>query len=106
MDYYLVKYKEDWADEMSIYGHMVLNQEEYEAYISGLNELKDLEFYCGSNQEIYYSSNKKLKEDLEFIKITEDEADTLEKLGLTNVGEIPDDQIFELADESLLEKLD
>lgn len=105
MDYYLVKYKGDWADEMSIYGHMVLNQEKYETYLSGLNELKKLKFHCGSNQEIYYSSNDELKKDLEFIKITENETNTLEKLGLTFVGKIPDDQIFELADESLLEKL-
>ena len=63
--YYLVKYSDNWADEMDIDGFALLTEELYDEFISMVNKICDLlrdgetfEYYIGTNKFIIHDHEK------------------------------------------------
>lgn len=59
--YYLVKYNDNWADEMDINGFALFTEEEHDEFISMVNKICDLlragetfEYYIGTNEFIIH----------------------------------------------------
>ena len=59
--YYLVKYNDNWADEIDIEGFALFTEEEYDEFISMINKVCDLlragktfEYYIGTNEFIIH----------------------------------------------------
>lgn len=102
--YYLVKYKANWADEFDVYGHEVLNEEEFKLYTAGLDNLHELEYCFGTNQEIHYKSNESLKKDFTFQELTQAEYEVLKSTGLLRAGDMPGDQVYEIGYDVLRKK--
>lgn len=88
MKYYLLKYSDNWADEMDIDGYVVIDENrkaELEKAIEYLNEHKLGICHCiGSNEEIEYAE---VSEDLYSIReLSPDEYKILEKLNILEIG--------------------
>lgn len=89
----LVKFSDNWADEMDIEGCRVYSKDSWEKY----RKLAKREFkengsyvYCvGTNEEIEYSSYKDFISCFEVKDITIGQYDVLEKLGLDCMGFFP-----------------
>lgn len=63
--YYLVKYNNNWADEMDIDGFALFTKEEYDEFISIVNKICDLlragetfEYYVGTNEIIIHDHER------------------------------------------------
>ena len=84
-NYYLVKYDDNWADEVDIDGHTVLRQEEFDKLNKALDKVGYLTFYVGTNEEIEYE-NDELVRPLEASLITPTQYRTLKLLNIDSVG--------------------
>jgi hypothetical protein len=80
--FYLLKYSDNWADEMDIDGHAVLTSEEYNEFNSKVDELEYLWFSVGTNEDIEYESNESIKRAYSVSAILEDDVDVLDRLGI------------------------
>ena len=75
--YYLVKYSDNWADEMDIDGFALLTEELYDEFISMVNKIRELlragetfEYYVGSNEFIFYDDEKYFADSFKTQRIT------------------------------------
>lgn len=84
--YYLVRYADDWSDEMDIDGHVVLNENRYIDFEIALDHMNYLWFSVGTNQEIEYESNEQIREVVEVNEISEQDFQTLNRLDLLSTG--------------------
>jgi hypothetical protein len=84
--YYVVTYEDNWADEMDIDRHCVLNEEQYEELQKALKETNGFEFYIGTNEEIYYDDNDSIMSVIDIKKIDKTQYDVLQKLNLLSRG--------------------
>lgn len=89
-DMVLLKFEDNWADEMDVAGYEVitLRQLEHfnkrvEAYFS---ENDSFEYYFGTNEFIEYNSAIELLSKYSVLTITETDYQTLNKLGLLKFG--------------------
>jgi hypothetical protein len=78
--YYLVKYKDCWADEFYVEG-LALLDEVYKEYFDYLtNRDLPITHYIGTNEEIEYTDIEKLVKCYTWIKISYEECITIQKL--------------------------
>lgn len=116
----LVKFRDNWADEMDVYGSRVMTKEDWEKYIhiatecfqdyynhienenqnddsdveNYWDEYGSIEFCIGSNESIEYMSVAAFKSCFTVVEITDNEAEVLMKCGLDNFGFFPE-EVFE-----------
>lgn len=72
-DWTLVKYADNWADEMDIAGFMVVSNEELEEWKSKIPNREFL-FSIGNNEEVEYSNKEEFLEQHTFTPLTKEQA--------------------------------
>lgn len=86
----LVKFDDNWGDEMDIEGHFVLPEEAFTKYkveAKAYFEINDELLYpVGSNEDIEYMSYDELMDRYMVVSITQEEYNVLVKLGLETAG--------------------
>lgn len=89
-DIIILKFKDNWADEMDVEGYEVITLgqlryfiEKAEEYFSNNNSL---EYYFGTNEYIEYTSSTELLSKYSILDITETDYQNLNKLGLLKFG--------------------
>lgn len=95
MKRYLVKYKDNWADEMDIVGGIIMTEAEYKDYmkvaeIAFREEGDFITFGVGSNEEITYDTFEDFAKTITVFELTEEEFQTCVKLGLVYFGNFPE----------------
>lgn len=100
--YKLVKWADNWADEMDLDGFKLMTNEEYDAYIAGWKkafEYKGSYTMCvGTNEDIEYDSFEQFESTLEVNALENGEYRTIiEHLGETYgfFPDVPDDDMIE-----------
>ncbi|MEK5036247.1 hypothetical protein MKY96_32880 [Paenibacillus sp. FSL R7-0302] len=83
---YLMKYSDNWADEMDVQGHCIINQNDMEYFIDSAEMVDYSDFYVGTNEEITYKGKQSVLKAVKFIEITKEESEVLERLGLDDCG--------------------
>jgi len=79
-DKVLVQWNSDWADEMDIYGYIVVTKEEADAFKKKAKNTKEpFSVYVGTNEEIDYPDGEALLDELTFQNLTEEECKTIQK---------------------------
>ncbi|MEC0031032.1 hypothetical protein P4L24_24630 [Bacillus cereus] len=86
MKLYLLKFDDNWADEMDLDGHMVLTEEQHEKFQERVKRAAPFTFYVGTNEEIEYDDTDELERAYEIEEMTEEDRKILQKLGITNTG--------------------
>lgn len=95
--YYLLKYEENWADEMDIDGYKVLTEKEKIEFEKNVHKIQseeiEVNFCIGSNEDILYNEEDEDDENClrvdnayEITEITETEYSILNKLDMTDIG--------------------
>lgn len=78
---YLVKWSDDWADEMIIVGLTIMSESQLKAFRSQYEKWFDynsaLEFFCGTNEQIDYSSYTEFMKAFDIVALTDIEAHVL-----------------------------
>lgn len=74
-----VTWKTNWADEMDISGHLIMDQSEWDEFVRDVKKQKDLEIVIGSNQIIPYENGEELLSELKAVPITPEEEMVLNK---------------------------
>lgn len=87
----LVKYSDNWADEMDISGFNVLAEDQWNAHLAiakkVFEENGSITYGVGTNEDVEFSSFKQYLSRFKVITITDEEAATLSKL--FGVGKYP-----------------
>ncbi len=80
--FHLIKYNDNWADEMDLDGFRLMERKEYKEFVKGIRAIKEfpLEIYFGTNQEVTFESVEDIMKSLKFETVTEDEFALLEAL--------------------------
>lgn len=77
----LVRFNDNWADEMDIVGFQVVTQQEWDDFVKLAHKLRyPSETYFGTNEFNEYDTVEELLACYEVTEITEDQAQTLENL--------------------------
>lgn len=81
MKYFLIKFSDNWADEMDIRGFETFTESEYNEYISQLDKIEyPVEVGIGTNESLEYLSKEDYLRKLTVVEIEQSELDTLNKL--------------------------
>lgn len=96
----LVKYEDNWADEMDIYGFHILTDETWEKFLALINRVKDLPDFqlnigVGSNEDIDYDSVEDLLNVLTATDISDKDAEVIKNNFNLPYGQFPGDQLLE-----------
>lgn len=90
----LVKYSDNWADEMDVEGCRVYRKSEWDIFCKAAKmEFKEngsYVYYVGTNEDIEYRSYEDFMSQFEVKSITKDQLDVIEKLGLDCMGFFPE----------------
>lgn len=90
MAYYLLRYEDNWADEMDLDGFVVLDEEEMYDFNIAMGILSNTDFYAefcvGTNQEVIYDDYSSLLRAYEVVEIFESQYLTLNGLDLLSSG--------------------
>lgn len=94
MGYKLLKYQDNWADEMNVDGVYVFeNIEECNKFKENIKlikfeieEVEGIEFYIGTNESITYDAHHLIEDSYDVIEINEAEYMVLKKLNLETRG--------------------
>ncbi len=80
MQFKLVKFKSDYADEFDVYGLKVYNEEEFAKFNEDLNKIKyPVEHYFGTNEAVEFYNKDSLLKKYEISDITEDQYNFVKK---------------------------
>lgn len=84
MNYYLIKYRDNWADEMDIYGFtLVSSLQDKESLLDDAldawEETEEAEYSVGTNEQIWYEDIEDVRRAYTVVEIPEDEYNTLRK---------------------------
>ena len=80
MEKVLVIWEANWADEMNVYGFVIVSAEEASAFKKKARKIvSPFEIYVGTNEEIEYSDGKQFLKALTFRRITPEESKIIEK---------------------------
>lgn len=108
---WLVKFADNWADEMDVEGFIVLTNEEFVGYahliedtVKAINSGREFEWFIGTNEWIGYCEGETFKEAFSFEVIDDRFANVLKALlleGYGSYGLIPssEDMAYFLEDE-------
>jgi hypothetical protein len=90
--WYLVKYDDNWADEMDLSSHTVIDGETFEKFKKALDTNPSFTFYVGTNEEIEYGGKygQDAEDAVSYEEITQEEYNTLKRLGLASSGRFAD----------------
>ncbi len=96
----LIKYEDNWADEMDIYGFHILSDETWEKFLALLDRVNELPNFqlnigVGSNEDIDYDSVEDLLKVFTASDISDDEAAVIQKNFKLPYGQFPGDQLLE-----------
>ncbi len=71
-DFWLVKYKDNWADEMDLDGFRVMDKKELDEFVKNIGALKNFPFevYFGTNQGVEFESVKDIMKAFKFVPLT------------------------------------
>ena len=87
MEQVLVKWSDNWADEMNIEGFNIFTKTEWNEFKTKLkNAKKEFTIGVGSNEDINYKDGRKLLSNLSAKEITEDESKIIKKFLGNNWG--------------------
>lgn len=93
MKYYILKWSDNWADEINAKAVQVIDEEQYKTFQKNVslarkysNELGTFEISIGSNEEIEYKNVDKFLKKVDIKEIPEKDVKILEKYGLTKFG--------------------
>jgi hypothetical protein len=80
--YYLVKFKDNWADEMDLDGFRLMTMNEWDEFVKNINSLKyfPFEVYFGTNEFIEYRNPEEILNRFQMTPLTADEHHTLKQL--------------------------
>jgi len=74
----LLKYKDDWADEMDINGFLIVDKETYDKYMKLLKEwpnpYRPIEVYVGTNESVEFYNLRDFKDRVKKREISDEEA--------------------------------
>lgn len=91
MNYYMLTWQANWADEMNVNGFIILNEKEYEKFIENSKKASksrnSFEIGVGSNEDIYYENIDELFDSIFIEKITEEEYEVFKNHDLISFGE-------------------
>ena len=88
MKYYICFYNDNYADEFDVEGFLLATDEELDKLKKQLQEAfeemkqyrgAEFNYYCGSNQSIYYPSYESVLEAYTFNEISKEEYDVIKK---------------------------
>jgi len=79
MNRLLVRYRDNWADEMNVEGFEFFNKDEWPDIVAGIAD-KPFEVMVGSNQFIEYKNRADYLTHLKVTEISEEEYQTLVRL--------------------------
>jgi hypothetical protein len=92
--YLLVKYSDNWADEIDVEGFHLFTAQEWEAYQAAIKEFfnsnDELCFGIGTNEEIEYSDAEEYLDTLRANYISEQQYNVLKDLFPRGFGFFPD----------------
>jgi hypothetical protein len=84
---YLIKFDDNWCDEMDIDGHCVITEKTYLSLQEATKYNPEFTFYIGSNEEIEYGGDYINSKDVyEATEITHEQLKVLKELGLVERG--------------------
>ena len=90
LEYELIKFYDNWADEMDIYSFCLRPKgffKKFEEVVNKYFEFEDsLELYVGSNEEIVYESASEVLNSFYVENISKEEATTIKKLFNIEIG--------------------
>jgi hypothetical protein len=98
----LIKYKDNWADEMDVYGFHIMSEKAWNFFLSILDNNSehfddgDFSIGVGSNEEIHYKSKEDLLSAFEVVKVTDTTEATIRLNFKLPYGQFPIEQIAEL----------
>ncbi len=102
----LIKFSDNWADEMDIDGTAIKTEAEYEKYINAAKKAFEHEdviyFGVGSNEGIEYTSFEQFEKTLTVQPITDEIAEILTHLHFDDYGHFPEycfEEYYEKDDE-------
>lgn len=101
----LVKWSDNWADEMDIEGFVIMTDSEWKEYKQGIKEkIKPFSIGIGTNEEIDYDNGEDLLAKLTAKKLTSEEYKTISGIfgnywGFDQFQYVIEDNIAEEADE-------
>ncbi len=96
----LIKYKDNWADEMDIYGFHILSDETWEKFLAFLDRVKEIPDFqlnigVGSNEDIDYDSVESLLKAFTVTDIYAEDVASIESNFKLPYGQFPGDQLVE-----------
>jgi hypothetical protein len=81
--FYLVKYKDNWADEIDLDGHIVLEKDKFEMFDKIANTNPIFTMCIGTNEEIEYNKDwQTTSKAYSVIEITVEQYDVLKQLNI------------------------
>jgi hypothetical protein len=96
--FFLMKYSDNWGDEMDIEGTFVVSESDkntFQLALKGMkNEVVEVSFYIGSNEEMIYDEIEDFIASITFIEITPEDVATLIRLDMVSTGYA--EQVFDL----------
>lgn len=83
---YILKYKDNWADEIDVDGTIYLTELERIKFEGALDEFGNGDFYIGTNEWIAYDSKEDLMSKIRIIDIAEGQLEVLFELDMLVTG--------------------
>jgi hypothetical protein len=79
--YYLVKFTDNWADEMDLYGFRIMDGDQLDEFTKGIRAIKrfPLEVYFGTNEFVIYENQEDIMKCFMIQPITASEKSFLDR---------------------------
>jgi hypothetical protein len=105
--WYLIKYEDNWADEMDISSHTVIDEETHKKFLKALLKNPSFTMCVGTNEEIDYGTHGHRAEDAVCWKeMTQEEYNVLIRLGIARLGRFAERFIERVIDANWYENED
>jgi hypothetical protein len=101
--HFILKYNDNWADEMDISGFAVMTESERDEYFAVFKKVFDINgyytFVVGTNEEVEYNTLQDFTNAFHMSEITEEEAKVFSKFFGNEFGFFPTAEYVEFEDE-------
>jgi len=95
---YVIKYSDNWADEMDVCGWGLFSEEEKDNFLKVIDnyfeDACEYFLYVGTNQEIEYENKEDFMNSFEIVEISDEEGKTIKKIFGHSYGFSPLDAIM------------
>lgn len=88
MNYYLIIFKDNWADEFDVEGFYIVNEEEKDTMMSCLDNAVGREIYFGTNEFFEYQTKREVAETITVTPLSNDSAQLLLRNFPNGFGEV------------------